>query len=174
MHKVFAVQAASAHIMSYAIFCHWAYLADVASADVAAVDSNTRSHTRLGKNARGQHICSRLEKNLSWMWKDPIFFHVRIGRIMKKVLHSMYEEMFFIHSWDVGVADSLLLDMVIVWHLCGANEELRLKIDELESELQTLRHIREAERYLDAVFQEAVTSRLTNSIGGQGQQGVTA
>eukprot|EP00061_Rhincodon_typus_P002865 g18690.t1 len=59
---------------------------------------------------------------------------------------------------------------------CWLLEELRLRVDELESELQALRHIRKGEEYLDAVFQEAVTpGRLSNSdlVSGQGQQGVT-
>eukprot|EP00061_Rhincodon_typus_P003069 g19199.t1 len=44
-------------------------------------------------------------------------------------------------------------------HICSKwlLEELRLRVDELESELQTLRHIRKGEKYLDALFQEAVT-----------------
>eukprot|EP00061_Rhincodon_typus_P012886 g38913.t1 len=36
-------------------------------------------------------------------------------------------------------------------------ERMWLRVDKLESELRTLRHIREGEHYLDAVFQEAVT-----------------
>eukprot|EP00061_Rhincodon_typus_P016007 g43994.t1 len=45
-------------------------------------------------------------------------------------------------------------------------EELQLRVDELESELQTLRHIQEGEKYkyLDTVFQEAVAAgRLSTS-----------
>ena len=58
---------------------------------------------------------------------------------------------------------------------CWLLEELRLRVDELDSELRTLRHFREGESYLDSVFQETVTPlRLTNSAGGQGQEGVAA
>eukprot|EP00061_Rhincodon_typus_P004470 g22681.t1 len=60
---------------------------------------------------------------------------------------------------------------------CWLLEELQLRVDKLESELQTLRHIREGEMYLDAVVQEAVTpGRLSTSnlVSGQGQQGLTA
>ena len=60
---------------------------------------------------------------------------------------------------------------------CWLLEELRLKIDELESELQTLRHIQEGESYLDTLFQVAVTpSRIASvdSVSDQGQSGVTA
>eukprot|EP00061_Rhincodon_typus_P012548 g38348.t1 len=59
---------------------------------------------------------------------------------------------------------------------CWLLEELRLRVDELEAELQTLWHIREGKKYLDALFQEAVTpGRLSNLnlVNGQGQQGVT-
>ncbi|XP_072352062.1 uncharacterized protein [Scyliorhinus torazame] len=60
---------------------------------------------------------------------------------------------------------------------CWLLEELRLRVDELESELHTLRHFREGETYLDTVFQEAVTPVRVSSLNpasGQGQQGVTA
>eukprot|EP00061_Rhincodon_typus_P010073 g34083.t1 len=65
-------------------------------------------------------------------------------------------------------------------HICSKSwllEDLWLRVDELESELQTLRHIREGKKYLDALFQEAVTpGRLStsNSVSDQGQQGVIA
>eukprot|EP00061_Rhincodon_typus_P000595 g12163.t1 len=55
-------------------------------------------------------------------------------------------------------------------------EELWLRVDELELELQALWHIWEEKKYLDNLFQEAVTpGRLSNSnlFSGQGQQGVT-
>eukprot|EP00061_Rhincodon_typus_P003356 g19890.t1 len=64
-------------------------------------------------------------------------------------------------------------------HICSKYwllEELLLRVDELESEVQTLRPIRDGEKYLDALFQEAVTpGRLNNSnlVSGQGQQAVT-
>eukprot|EP00061_Rhincodon_typus_P006358 g26919.t1 len=60
---------------------------------------------------------------------------------------------------------------------CWLLEELQLRVDELESELQTLRYIWEGEKYLDALFQEVVAAgRLstTNLVRGQGQEGVTA
>eukprot|EP00061_Rhincodon_typus_P001016 g13459.t1 len=59
---------------------------------------------------------------------------------------------------------------------CWLLEELWLRVDELESELQTLRHIRDGEKYLDTVFQEAVApGRLSTShlVSDHGQQDVT-
>eukprot|EP00061_Rhincodon_typus_P004564 g22888.t1 len=59
---------------------------------------------------------------------------------------------------------------------CWMLEDLGLRVDELESELQTLRHIREGKEYPDDLFQEAVTpGRLScsNLVSGQGQQGAT-
>eukprot|EP00061_Rhincodon_typus_P011892 g37247.t1 len=59
---------------------------------------------------------------------------------------------------------------------CWLLEDLWLRVDELELEPQTLRHIREGEKYLDTVFQETVTPgrlRTSNSVSDQGQQGVT-
>eukprot|EP00061_Rhincodon_typus_P000507 g11924.t1 len=35
---------------------------------------------------------------------------------------------------------------------CWLLEELRLRVDELESELQTLWHVREGDQYVDALF----------------------
>eukprot|EP00061_Rhincodon_typus_P004859 g23607.t1 len=63
-------------------------------------------------------------------------------------------------------------------HICSnclLLEELRLTVDELEPEIQTLWHIRDGDSYLDT--QEVVTlGRLssTNLVSGQRQQGVTA
>eukprot|EP00061_Rhincodon_typus_P005877 g25928.t1 len=59
---------------------------------------------------------------------------------------------------------------------CWLHEELRLRVDELEPEFQTLRHIQEGEKYLNVVFQEAVTPgrlSISNLVSGQGQQNVT-
>jgi len=70
-----------------------------------------------------------------------------------------------------------MADPVASCSKCWLLKELRLRVDELESELQKLRHIREGESYLETVFQEAVTpGRVTivNSVSGQGQQDVTA
>eukprot|EP00061_Rhincodon_typus_P000347 g11404.t1 len=63
-----------------------------------------------------------------------------------------------------------------IYSKCWLLEELWLRVDELESEHQILRHIWEWEKYLDAVFQETVTPgklRTSNMVSGQGQQGVT-
>eukprot|EP00061_Rhincodon_typus_P006000 g26169.t1 len=63
-----------------------------------------------------------------------------------------------------------------IYSKCWLLEELRLRVDELELELQTLQHIGEGEKYLDALFQEAVTParlRTSDLVSGQGQQGVT-
>eukprot|EP00061_Rhincodon_typus_P013897 g40555.t1 len=60
---------------------------------------------------------------------------------------------------------------------CWLLKELQLRINELGSELQTLRQIWEGEKYLYALFQEAGTpSRLSTSISvsDQAQQGVIA
>eukprot|EP00061_Rhincodon_typus_P005865 g25890.t1 len=60
---------------------------------------------------------------------------------------------------------------------CWLLEELQFRVNELESELQTLRHIREGQKYLDTVLQEAVTpGRLSTSnlVSSQGHQRVTA
>eukprot|EP00061_Rhincodon_typus_P013532 g39958.t1 len=60
---------------------------------------------------------------------------------------------------------------------CWLLGELWLGVDELESELQTLRHIWQGVKYLDVLFQEVVTpGRLStsNSVSDQGQQGVIA
>eukprot|EP00061_Rhincodon_typus_P019052 g48491.t1 len=54
---------------------------------------------------------------------------------------------------------------------CWLLEEIWLRVDELESDLQTLRHIRERDVYLNAVFHDAVTpGRLitSNLVSGQG------
>ncbi|XP_067892381.1 ankyrin and armadillo repeat-containing protein [Heterodontus francisci] len=65
-------------------------------------------------------------------------------------------------------------------HICSKClrlEELRLSVDELEAELQTLRCIRKREIYLDTLFQKAVTlHRIASSdlVSGQGQEGGTA
>ncbi|XP_072891840.1 uncharacterized protein [Hemitrygon akajei] len=56
---------------------------------------------------------------------------------------------------------------------CLLLEEIQLHIDELQSELQTLRHIREGDSYLDSVYQEIATpNRLTNVDCSQAQDGV--
>eukprot|EP00061_Rhincodon_typus_P003546 g20351.t1 len=60
---------------------------------------------------------------------------------------------------------------------CWLLEDLRLRIDELEPELQTLRYIWEGEKYLDTLSQEMVTPGRLNtsdSIIDQGQQGMIA
>jgi len=68
---------------------------------------------------------------------------------------------------------------VLGGHICSKClrlGELRLRVEELESELQTLRHIRNGEGYLDCVFREVVTPNRvvsSNLIRGQGQDGVT-
>lgn len=57
---------------------------------------------------------------------------------------------------------------------CLRLEELQLRIDELETQLHTLRYIREGEYYLDVLCQGMVTpTSLTNSVGSeQGKEGV--
>eukprot|EP00061_Rhincodon_typus_P007688 g29636.t1 len=50
---------------------------------------------------------------------------------------------------------------------CWLLKELWPRVDELESELQTQRHIREGEKCLDAVFQEAVTLVRVRDISDQ-------
>eukprot|EP00061_Rhincodon_typus_P012312 g37958.t1 len=60
---------------------------------------------------------------------------------------------------------------------CWLLEDLQLRVDELESESQILRHIWEGEKYLNAVFQEVVKpGRLctSNSVINQERQGVMA
>lgn len=77
--------------------------------------------------------------------------------------------------WEL--ADPIVNGRDHICSKCWLLEELRLRVDDLESELQTLRHIREGESYLDVLFQEAVTpGRLSNSnsVSDQGQQGVIA
>eukprot|EP00061_Rhincodon_typus_P005885 g25939.t1 len=77
--------------------------------------------------------------------------------------------------WEL--ADPIVNNGDHICNKCWLLEELQLSVDELESELQILRHIWEGEKYLDAMFQEAVTpGRLSASdlVGGQGEQGMTA
>eukprot|EP00061_Rhincodon_typus_P006269 g26734.t1 len=58
---------------------------------------------------------------------------------------------------------------------CWLLDNSEPKFNELESEPQTLRQVQDAEKYLDALFQEAVTpGRLStsNSVSDQEQQDV--
>uniref|UniRef100_UPI00398E8277 zinc finger protein 474-like n=1 Tax=Pristiophorus japonicus TaxID=55135 RepID=UPI00398E8277 len=91
-----------------------------------------------------------------------------------------FSEHFISESGNMCMAGQVMCSAEVhsdhICNKCLQLEELRLRVDELESELQTLRCIRQWESYLDTVFQEAVTPlRLihSNLVRGQGQEDVT-
>eukprot|EP00061_Rhincodon_typus_P016381 g44572.t1 len=96
-------------------------------------------------------------------WTDSVTTFQMLGSYILNIDSSIFP------TTDIYVAGQVMCCSCMVWKLadpiengsdrmcskCWLLEELWLKIDELEFELQTLRHIQEGERYLDAVFQEA-------------------
>eukprot|EP00061_Rhincodon_typus_P001248 g14166.t1 len=75
--------------------------------------------------------------------------------------------------WELAVPIESCGDHI--YGKCWLLEELWLRVDELQSELQALQHIKEGKKYLDALFQEAVTpGGLSTSVSDQGQQRVIA
>eukprot|EP00061_Rhincodon_typus_P003041 g19140.t1 len=96
--------------------------------------------------------------------------HIREG---EKYLDAMFQE-----AVTPGITGQVMCCRCLMWQLadpsanggdqicnkCKLLKELQLRVNQLESELETLQHIREGEKYLNAMFQEAVTpSRLSAS-----------
>ncbi|XP_067869950.1 zinc finger protein 91-like [Heterodontus francisci] len=141
-------------------------------------------HSKIPQTANGTS-----DRLIKFLWKAVKAFE-RLQRRFTRILPVMRNFSYQERLENLGML-SLKQKVKSMWELLDASviqgkhvrsnclrlEELRLRVVELASELQTLQHIREEESYLDILYQEAVTPlRIGSSdlVSGQRQEHVAA